>query len=140
MIRSILFLSVILFSSFNAPQQSSSYMFVMLRPIKACGGKCNTFEHKEYPKKTAEECKQQEEALRKPYKDTPTYYTIASTEGVVYYKYYKFTGDCDCRVLGVHKSASVTKATEEMNQKVADERVKKPKAYHNFEIYSSWPR
>jgi len=122
------------------PDQNGAFMFIMLRPLPACNGKCNNFELVEYPKKSAEECKKQEDSCKAKYGITPTYYTIAPGEAAIYYKYNKFVTDCDCKIIGVYKSTSVAKATEEMNQKVAEERVKKPKAFHNFEVYNSWPR
>lgn len=115
-------------------------MFIMLRPIPHCDGKCNKFELVEYPKKSAEECKRQEDSCRVKYGSTPTYYTIGPGEGAVYYKYNKFVTNCDCKILGVYKSASVAQAKTEMDKIVADEQAKKPKSYHNYEIYSSWPR
>ncbi len=139
----LLFLSAILVCSsfsFISPNQTSDYMFIMLRPLKACNGKCNNYELTEYRKKNAEECKKQEETCKERYKDTPTYYTIAPGEAAIYYKYYKFVTECDCTIRGVHKSTSVAAATEEMAQKVAEEKAKKPKAFHRYEVYSSWPR
>ena len=140
MYRLILISLLLIFSSFNSPDQNNSYMFIMLRPIPSCNGKCNNYELKEYPKKSTEECKKQEDSCKAKYGDAPTYYTVGPGEAVIYYKHNKFVSDCDCKILGVHKSTSVAKATEEMNQKVAEERAKKPKAYHNYEVYSWWPR
>lgn len=122
------------------PDQQTSYMFIMLRPIPACEGKCNNYELLEYPERTEEACKAREDSCRAKYGDKPEYITIAPGEGAVYYKYNKFVAYCDCKILGVHKSSSVEKAREEMMQKVEAERVKKPKAFHNFEIYKTWPR
>lgn len=137
----LLFLfAIAIFSSFIIPHQSGNYLFVMLRPLDACEGKCNNYEIVEYPKKSAEECKKQEDSCRVKYGDKPSYYTVAPGEAVIYYKYNKFVSNCDCKIRGVHKSSSVAKATEEMNQKVAEERLKKPKAYHNYEVTGSWPR
>ncbi len=132
--------AILLATAFVSPNQAGNYMFVMLRPLDACDGKCNNYEIVEYPQKSAEACKKQEDSCRAKYGDKPTYYTVAPGEAVIYYKYNKFVTNCDCKIRGVHKSTSVAKATEEMNQKVAEERLKKPKAYHNFEIYSWWPR
>ena len=112
----------------------------MLRPIQACGGKCNNYELVEYLKKNAEDCKKQEDSCKAKYGEVPSYYTIAPGEAAVYYKYNKFVPNCDCKILGVYKSTSLQKAREEMYQKVAEEQAKKPKAYHNYEIYNSWPR
>jgi hypothetical protein len=139
--KRLIFLAIILVSSsFILPDQTGNYMFIMLRPIPACGGKCNNYELLEYPKKSAEECKKQEDSCKAKYGDVPAYFTIGPGEGAVYYKYNKFVPECDCKILGVYKSASVAQATEEMNKKVAEEKLKKPKAFHNYEIYSSWPR
>lgn len=140
MSRLILLSALLVLASFNKPDQANSYMFIMLKPIPACNGKCNNYEIKEYPKKNAEECKKQEDSCKAQYGTAPSYYTVGPGEAVIYYKYTRFVSDCDCRVLGVYKSTTVAKATEEMNQKVAEERAKKPKAYHNYEVYSSWPR
>ncbi|MES2618040.1 MAG: hypothetical protein V4613_09175 [Bacteroidota bacterium] len=119
---------------------TTNYMFVMLRPIPACAGKCNNYELKEYPLTSAEACKKQEDSCKAQYGTTATYYTVAPGEAVIYYKHNKFVTECDCKILGVHKSTSVAKAKEEMEAKVAEERSKKPKAYHNYEVYNWWPR
>ena len=135
------FLAILLvLSSFADPDQTGSYMFIMLRPIPACDGKCNNYELLEYPKKNAEECKKQEDSCKAKYGNVPSYYTVVPGEAVIYYKYNRFVTECDCKILGVHKSTSVDKAKEEMNLKVSEERIKKPKAFHNYEVYASWPR
>lgn len=134
-----LFLTLICaLSAFNTPQQTGSYLFVVLNPIPACEGKCNNFEVLEFPEKTAEACKKREDSCRAKYGDKATYCTVAPGEALVFYKYNKFVSYCDCKIFGVHKSTSVAAATEEMNRKVAEERLKKPKAFHNFEIYKTW--
>lgn len=137
----LFFLAILLLGLASmTPQQSGSYLFIMLRPLPACEGKCNNYELKEYPKKNAAECKQQEDSCKAKYGEGPTYYTVAPGEAVIYYKYNKFVTNCDCKIQGVYKSSSVALAKEEMNQKVAEERVKKPKAFHNYEVFGSWPR
>ncbi len=139
--KKLIFLSALFICfSFNAPQQKDGYMFIMLRPIPACEGKCNNYELKEFPKKNAAECKKLEDSCKAKYGDAPSYYTVAPDEAVIYYKYNKFVTNCDCKIQGVHKSTSVALAKEEMDKKVAEERVKKPKAFHNYEVFGSWPR
>lgn len=139
--KSILFYAALLiFSSFTKPTQTGSYMFVMLRPIPACDGKCNNYELKEYPLKSADECKKQQDSCVAKYGSTATYFTAGPGEALIYYKYNKFVTNCDCKIKGVHKSTSVEKAKEEMEKIVADERVKKPKAYHNYEVTGWWPK
>jgi hypothetical protein len=134
-------LLVVLASSFITTPNADQYMLVMLRNISYCDGKCNNSELTEYPKTSMADCEKERENLKKQYGETATYYIIAPNEGAAYYKYNKFVpGDCACKIIGVQKSSSVALAKEEINKKVAEERVKKPKAFHNFEIYSSWPR
>ncbi|HEY1047956.1 MAG TPA: hypothetical protein VGF79_16060 [Bacteroidia bacterium] len=135
----LLILSVLVFSSFAIPQ-TGTYLFVMLKPIPGCDGKCNNYEIQEFTLKSADECKKQQDSCIAKYGNQPTYYTVAPGEAVIYYKYNKFVTDCDCKIKGVHKSTSVEKAKEEMNQKIAEERVKKPKAYHNYEVIGWWPK
>ncbi len=142
MIRLLLLSVIFTCLSFHSPHQAGSYMLVMLRPIPACDGKCNNYEITEYPKKSAEECKKQEDSLKAKYTTVPlpSYYTVGPGEAVIYYKYNKFVTDCDCKIRGVHKSSSVEQAKTEMNEKIAAEKAKKPKAFHNYEVTSWWPR
>lgn len=126
--------------SFVSPHQSTSYMLIMLKPIPACEGKCNNYEIVEYPQKSAEACKVQIDSCKAKFGDKPTYFTVAPGEAAIYFKYNKFVANCDCKILGVHVAATAAKAKEEMETKIAEERVKKPKAFHNYEVYSGWPR
>lgn len=130
---------LLFFSSFNF-ETNSTYMFIILKPIPACNGKCNNYELKEYPLKSAEECKKQEDSCIAKYGTTATYFTVGPGEAVIYYKHNKFVTECDCKILGVHKSTSIALAKEEMNKIVTEEKIKKPKAYHNYEVYGWWPR
>lgn len=138
--RLMLFAVLLLLTSFQNASQTASWLFVMLRPIPACEGKCNNYELKEYPQKNEAGCKAQMDSCKAQYGDKPAYYTVAPGEAVIYYKYNKFVSNCDCKILGVHKSVSVAQAKAEMEQKVAEERVKKPKAFHNYEVYGWWPK
>lgn len=132
-------LALVLFS-FRTHNTGANYMFIMLKSIPACNGKCNNYEITEYPKSNAEDCKKQEDTCKAKYGTTASYYTVAPGEAVIYYKYNKFVTECDCKILGVRKSSSVAKARIEMDSIVAAEKIKKPKAYHNYEVYNWWPR
>lgn len=136
--KTILALTSIFLSAFINPSQNK-YLFISLRPIPACDGKCNNFELTEYFRNSAEACKSVEDSLKAIYKDKTTYYTVAPGEAVIYYKYNKFVAYCDCKILGVHKSSSVEQAKLEMDKTVEEARAKNPKAYHNYEVYKTWP-
>ncbi len=133
------FLLVFLTYAFIQKGNTRNYLFIALHPIPACDGKCNNFSVEEYQRKTAEDCKKLEDSCKIKYKDKTTYYTITPAEGAIFYKYNKFVQYCDCKIQGIHKAASVELAKEEMNKKVDSARAKNPKAYHNYEVYKTWP-
>lgn len=129
----------LLFVAMAIRPSTRNYLFIALRPVPACDGKCNNYKVEEYQRKTAEDCRKLEDSCKVKYQDKTTFYTIAPTEAAIYYKYNKFVSYCDCKIIGIYKSTSVEKAKEDMNKTVEEARAKNPKAFHNYEVYKTWP-